>query len=215
MRGSIYDTIDFTGNVSLVPQSFTGSSAVNGNTVPTTGFTDAALRAFASPATGTPTAAALAVTLQESANGYSGWANALDNTSTVIGFTLTAVIGVTGNVTSGSYTIVSMSSVAGLYVGQAVSGTGIPAGAVITAVGATTITVSAAATATNTGVALTFPTEGAARIEGLALNRKKYLRAVITSSFTGGTTPAIIGFAEIVQGGPPQQLPVSSAVSNT
>lgn len=215
MRGSIYDDVAFQGGVSLPPQSFSGSSAVNGNTVNTVGMTDAAIRAYGAAPSGSPTAASLVVTLQESANG-SSWANALENTGTVIGFTLTAPLSVTGNTTSGSNVVTSVSSVSGLYVGQAVSGTGIPSGTVITAVGSTTITLSANATATNTGTALSFSVEGEARIEGLNLNRKQYLRAVITPSFTGGTSPAILGFAEIVQGGPPQQLPQNSGtVSNT
>lgn len=60
-----------------------------------------------------------------------------------------------GNTTSGSTTISGLSSVTGLAVGQVVAGPGIPAGATITAVGTTTITLSIAATATATGVTLT------------------------------------------------------------
>jgi hypothetical protein len=220
MRGSIYDDVAFQGGVSLAPQSFSGSSAVNGNTVPTTGFTDAVIRAYGAAPSGSPTAASLVVTLQESANGTTGWTNALDNTGVVIGFTLSALLSITGNTTSGSNQVASVNTTTGLYVGQSVSGTGIPAGTVITAVsvGATTssITLSANATATNTGTALTLSTEGEARIEGLNLNRKAFLRAVITPSFTAGTSPAILGYAEIVQGGPAQQLPVQGlATSNT
>ena len=91
------------------------------------------------------------VTLQEAPDN-STWTNALDNTGTVIGFTLNCL--------------------------------------------------SAAA-------------ENLARIEGLLLNRKQYLRAVITPAFTGGSSPAILGFAEIVLGGPATQLPTDTAASNT
>jgi hypothetical protein len=151
MRGSIYDSIKAA--VSVAPQSLSGSTAVDGTpAVDTQGYTDAELHAYGAVASGTPSAAALAVTLQESADGSTNWANALDNTGVVIGFTLNCLSTAADNV---------------------------------------------------------------ARIEGLGLNRKRYLRAVITPAFTGGTTPAILGFAEIVLGGPAQQLPVTTQVSNT
>jgi len=152
MRGSLYDNDLLVGGVSVAPQSFTGSTAVNGSSVNTTGNTDAAIHAYGAAASGTPTSGALVVTLQESATGTSGWSNALDNTGAVIGFTLTCTSALAENL---------------------------------------------------------------ARIEGLNLNRKQYLRAVITPAFTGGSSPAILGFAEIVLGGPAQQLPVTSTVSNT
>lgn len=217
MRGSIYDNVAFQGGVSLPPQSFSGSSAVNGNTVNTSGMTDAVLRAYAAAPSGSPTAASLVVTLQESLTGNSGWTNALDNTGTVIGFTLSPLLVTTATTTSGSNVLSAFSSMTGIYVGQYVTGTGIPAGSVITAItGTTTATISANATSSNTSETLTLSAENAARIEGLNLNRHQYLRAVITPSFTGGTTPAIIGFAEIVQGGPPQQLSVANeGASNT
>jgi len=215
MRGSIYDNVAFQGGVSLPPQSFSGSSAVNGNVVNTVAMTDAVIRAYGAAPSNPGTVANLVVTLQECATSSGTFTNALDNTGTVIGFTLTGVIGVTGTTASGSNVITAVSSVTGLYVGQAIAGTGIPAGAVITAIGTTTLTISANATSANTAEALTFSVEGEARIEGLNLNRKQYLRAVITPSFTGGSSPAILGFAEIVQGGPAQQLPVDSNVSNS
>lgn len=58
----------------------------------------------------------------------------------------------TGNVTSGSNSISSVTSPSSMWVGMPISGTGIPAGATVTAVGASTITLSANATATATGV---------------------------------------------------------------
>jgi hypothetical protein len=53
-----------------------------------------------------------------------------------------------------------------------------------------------------------------ARIEGLGLNRKRYLRIVATPAFTGGTTPATLAFAEIIASRAFLQ-PVQSDVSNT
>ncbi len=109
---------------------------MDGTSVNTSGYDNAAIHAYGRRHRVRRSAATLAVTLQESSDN-STWTNALDNTGTVIGFTLNCH--------------------------------------------------SAAA-------------ENVARIEGLNLNRKQYLRAVITPAFTGGTSPAILGFAEIVMG---------------
>ncbi len=133
---SIYDNVSVQNSVA--PQSISGSSAVNGTpAVDTKGYNTAMLSAYGAAASGAPSGATLACKVQESADGSTGWADALDNTGTAIGFTLTVT--------------------------------------------------SAAAT-------------GVARLEGLGLNRKRYLRAVITPTFTGGTTPASIAFAELVLG---------------
>lgn len=151
MRFNVYDNVALVGGVSLAPQSFSGSSPVNGSSVNTSGYDNAAIHAYGAAASGSPSAGSLVVTLQESATGTGNWANALDNTGTVIGFTLTCTSALAENV---------------------------------------------------------------ARIEGLNLNRKQYLRAVITPSFTGGTSPAILGFAEIVFGNAFEK-PVDSNSSNT
>ena len=73
----------------------------------------------------------------------------------------------------------------------------------------------------NTGTAIggtvsvkTAAADISARIEGLGLNRKRYLQVVITPAFTGGTSPAIQTFAEIVLGRA-YQNPANTAVSNT
>ena len=149
MRISAYD--DIHNVTTLVPQSISGASAVNGVSVDTQGYENAKLHVYAVTATGSPSAASLAVTLQESADGSTSWSNALDNTGTAIGFTLN--------------------------------------------------------THSADGV-------NAARIEGLNLNRKRYLRAVVTPTFTGGSSPASVAYAELVFGGA-QQLPVTATASNT
>lgn len=151
MRNNVYDNDKIIGGTSLAPQSFSGSSAVNGSKVDTQGGDNAAIYAYGAQTSSNPSVANLAVTLQESADGSTGWANALDNTGVVIGFTLNC---------------------------------------------------QAAAA------------ENLARIEGLGLNRKRYLRAVITPAFTGGTSPAILGFAQIIIGNA-AQLPTDTNVSNT
>jgi len=73
----------------------------------------------------------------------------------------------------------------------------------------------------NTGVAIGFTldvhaaaAENVARIEGLNLNRQRYLRAVATPTITGGSSPAAAFFAAIVMGNN-QQLPVDTNTSNT
>jgi hypothetical protein len=218
MRGSIYDGVKVVGTASIV-SNISGSSAVNGTGVDTIGMTDGALHVVAQIPTGTPTGASYVVSLQESPdNGVTAFANALDNTGTVIGFTLTQLVAATGNTTSGSNIITNMSSVAGITVGDAITCTGVAAslGAVVTAILSTTsIQISRNATSTNTSTTLSFSAEGNARIEGLGLNRKRYLRAVVTPTFTGGSSPASAVVAEIVLGGPAQQLPTDTAVSNT
>lgn len=60
----------------------------------------------------------------------------------------------TATTTSGSPTLSGVSSIVNLQVGQNVSGSGIPAGAYITAIGASTVTLSANATASAGGVTI-------------------------------------------------------------
>jgi hypothetical protein len=151
MRFSAYDDIHQVS--SIVPQSVSGSSAVDGVSIDTQGYDNAKLHVYAAEASGSPSGASLAVTLQESADGSTNWANALDNTGTAIGFTLSG-----------------LNAAAGV---------------------------------------------NAARIEGLNLNRKRYLRIVVTPTFTGGTSPAVLAYGEIVFGGGAQQLPVTTVTSNT
>lgn len=69
----------------------------------------------------------------------------------------------TGNIVSGSTSVGSLSSMTGIDAGELVSGSGIPLGAVVQAVGASSITLSRPATATATGVTLT--------VIGAALNQ--------------------------------------------
>jgi hypothetical protein len=86
----------------------------------------------------------------------------------------------------------------------------------------------------NTGTAIgatlnvkTLAAESQARVEGINLystkltaapygGRKRYLRIVLTPAFSGGTSPAILAFAEFIGSpGNGTALPVRSAVSNT
>jgi hypothetical protein len=152
MRHNPYDDVKILGGCSIDPQSdSTTAVAVNGNKVDTLGADNAVLYARSAAASGTPTGFSIVFTVQESLDGSTSWTNALDNTGTVIGFTLD---------------------------------------------------VHAAAA------------ENVARIEGLNLNRHRYLRAVATPTITGGSSPAAAFFAAILLGNE-GQLPVDSTVSNT
>lgn len=66
-----------------------------------------------------------------------------------------ANISITGDTTSASTSVTSVSSTTGISVGMPISGAGIPSGTTVAAVGSGTLTLSAAATATAAGVALT------------------------------------------------------------
>jgi hypothetical protein len=72
------------------------------------------------------------------------------------GHNWTATLTPTGNTTNTSTSVSSVSSVANIAVGSPISGTGIPANTVVAAVpSSSTLTLSQAATATNSGVTLT------------------------------------------------------------
>ena len=79
--------------------------------------------------------------------------------------------------TTNASTTVTTSSTAGLVIGTAISGTGIPAGATVATIPtSTTFTLSAAATATNTGLSLTTTTIAAAST-ALAFNNTNWATA--------------------------------------
>jgi hypothetical protein len=62
----------------------------------------------------------------------------------------------TGNTSNGSNQLTSLASTTNLHVGQLITGTGIPANTVVSAIAGTTVTMSANASATNTGTSVTF-----------------------------------------------------------
>ncbi|HEX3721245.1 MAG TPA: hypothetical protein VHV31_00545 [Nitrolancea sp.] len=141
---------------SVAIQSLAGSSAADGDALDTGQLFDAEsimIHVRTEIASGSPSAASIAWALQESADGSTNWAAALDNTGTAIGATLN-----TKTVAQDSY----------------------------------------------------------ARVEGIMLNRKRYLRIVLTPAYTSGTSPATLTYAEFIgTPGNGQPLPVRSAVSNT
>jgi hypothetical protein len=90
MRFNPYDDVQINpSTVSAVAiQSLTGSSAVNGDALDTQGiFESLMVHVRAEIASGSPTTSTVAWKLQESADN-SSWADAVDNTGTVIGATL-------------------------------------------------------------------------------------------------------------------------------
>lgn len=104
----------------------------------------------------------------------------------------------TGNLSSGSPTISSVSSLAGIVVGMSISGTGIPANTTVIAMPTTTsITMSANATATNTGVTLT-------------LAGDNFFMALIKSGMTGNYSATTANYSAVTGNGDE----VSSAGTN-
>ena len=69
-------------------------------------------------------------------------------------------------------------------------------------------------TETVIGGTITAPGVLLARVEGLGLNRKRYLRVVETTTFTNGTTPAVSVHGNILLGRGLQK-PANADVSNT
>jgi hypothetical protein len=114
----------------------------------------------------------------------------------------TTASGPTGYITSGSPTITGVSSVTGLTVGQPISGTGIPATAVINAFDGTanTITMSAAATLTPLTTTTGFVTTGSTTVTNV-------------NSLSGFVTGQPITGAGIQNGTTVQALPNSTSIT--
>jgi hypothetical protein len=169
MRFNPYDDVIVQpSTVSAVAiNSLTCSSAVNCDGYDTSiGIESLMVHVRAEIASGSPTTSTAAWVLQESNdNGVSdAWANAVDNTGTAIGATLTVK-----TVAVDSYARVE-------------------------------------------GIMLRNTAQSAAPLGG----RKRYLRIVLTPAFSGGSSPAILAYAEFI-GSPGNglQMPARSGVSNT
>jgi hypothetical protein len=54
-----------------------------------------------------------------------------------------------------------------------------------------------------------------ARVEGIMVNRKRYLRIVLTPTYTGGTSPATLTFAEYIGAPGNSQVNAGRGTSNT
>jgi hypothetical protein len=54
-----------------------------------------------------------------------------------------------------------------------------------------------------------------ARVEGIMVNRKRYLRIVLTPAYTGGSSPATLTFAEYIGTSGNSQVNAGRATSNT
>jgi hypothetical protein len=156
MRFNPYDDVAHVSVAasSVAIQSISGSSAVNQDSVDTGQTFDVdsiMVHLRTEISSGSPSAATLAWKLQESSDN-STWADATDNTGTVIGVTLN-----TKTVAQDSY----------------------------------------------------------ARVEGIMLNRKRYLRLVYTPAFTSGTSPATLVYGELIGAPGNGQVNAGRGVSNT
>jgi len=136
---------------SVTIQSFSGTTAVIGSAIDTEGLDNGMIHVRAEAALGSPSAATATYKIQECATSGGTYADAKDNTGTVIGGTLD---------------------------------------------------VHAAAA------------DGFARVEGLGLNRLRFLKIVITPAFTGGTTPTFLAYGEFLAS-QRSARPTRSTVSNT
>lgn len=100
----------------------------------------------------------------------------------------------TGTTTTGSAAITAVADTQTLYVGQSITGTGIPAGATIAAItNSTAITISSAATATATGVSLTFVGRAFGSWQGDAIRNITGALSPTHASSVGGTATGAIG----------------------
>lgn len=168
MRFNPYDSVIVASSVvsSVGIQSLTGSSAVNGDGYDTSvGIEALMVRIRTEIASGSPSAATVAWKLQESNDNGStdAYADAKDNTGTVIGATIT------------------------------------------------TKTVAADAFARIEGIML-YNGASAAPFGG----RKRWLRVVLTPTYTAGSSPATLTFVEFIgTPGNGQMRPVRTSVSNT
>ena len=98
----------------------------------------------------------------------------------------TPTVGLSGNTTKNSTIVSGFTSTSPLVVGQAVSGAGIPAGTTIVSISPTSITLSNAATATASGVALTFAT--ASRIRNIAVEGDLLTSTILNGNTTKNST---------------------------
>lgn len=157
MRWNPYDDVahqSVTASSVAIQSLSSSGTAVNQDSVDTGAVFDVdsiMVHVRSEISSGSPTAATLAWKLQESSDN-STWADALDNTGTVIGASLN-----TKTVAQDSY----------------------------------------------------------ARVEGVMVNRKRYLRLVYTATFTSGTSPATLVYGELIGAPGNGQVNAGRAVSNT
>jgi hypothetical protein len=155
VAGTGVSTINTTGNLNATT-SITGIPS-------TAGISAGAVVTGAGIPTGTtvvtivsPTSVALSAAATTTQNGV---ALKFNNLSTFTTTGTTNSYSTTGTTDGSTTSITAIPSTASILVGMPVSGTGIPAGATVTSVAATSITISLPTTAAGTGVALVFGTQ--------------------------------------------------------
>jgi hypothetical protein len=115
---------------------------------------------------------------------------------------------ITGNITSGSNVVTSVSSLTNIRVGVRLTGnSSIPDGTVVTAIGVNQFTMSANATATTTGASITPSASIFAMTRGTAPNRQFVVQWIGTKRFSGANNDNF-SFQMILEEAPPQQLKV-------
>ncbi len=126
---------------------------------------------------------------------------------------------ITGNLTSGSNVVTSVSSLTNIKIGSRLTGnSNIPDGTVVTAIGASQFTMSANASATSAGASITPSASIFAMTRGTAPNRQFVVQWTGTKRFSGASSDNF-SFQMILEEAPPQQLkvvygPVSTSVTS-
>lgn len=103
----------------------------------------------------------------------------------------------TATATSGSTTLTNITALDGIAVGATVTGTGIPASTTVASIGASSVTLSAAATATNTGT-YNFIGTAALTVTSVDMTAAPTLNATVLAYRTGSLVYVGIGGASMV-----------------
>jgi hypothetical protein len=104
---------------------------------------------------------------------------------TSLTFNIPASVAPTGTVANGSTSMTAVSSISGIVVGMAISGTSVPSGTVVTAVSGTTVTMSQAATGANTG---TYTFTGTVHLISQTATGSNITTSPLTAQFTNPGT---------------------------
>ncbi len=195
----------------LIGETVAGTGIPPGTTITAISGTTLTLSAAAT-ATGTAVSLTAGSTLLTNVSTLIGLAVGQTITGPGIptGTTITAItpsFSLTGNTTRGSTSITNVSSTAGLVIGQVISGPGIPANSIIKSIVANTVTISAAATASATGIIITvaqtvtLSQAATAAGTGVTLTRVGALNFnVVAGGNTVNLTPATGGFHNDIEG---------------
>lgn len=193
----------FFGNTNLGSASTSADNAIGGEgisssiAIDNTGsnYSQGAVLTFSDPqlptgvvATGSPTTASpgagggiTAVTLTEGGSGYTSTAT--------ISVTKPANVTPTATAVSGNFTLTSVSSVAGIYVGMRLDGSpGVQASTYVSSVGTTTVTLTKTMTASTSSNTYTFSDQGSGFKAKTALTASQQNALSVTAYLTTGSS---------------------------